>query len=211
MIIQELPYPIIQTLARRYSPSASNPFPDAPVYPLELDLMGKTIAFTEFNPYLAALSIDLETLQKSQNWVHFKQDLLDTIQMIQQQGACPAILYAPTKSEVIVPLMQNPDQLEPALIKAGILELDDQMWLIHNPSESPASAAVMNNATAARRLIARFAEATDVPLIDPTDKMAQAVLLGDLPFMEYDTHWSLTGHQIVADLAAATLLAHPCP
>jgi len=210
-LIQDLPFPIAQTFARRYAKYPNNSSPPTPVYPLVLNLAGETISFTEFNPYLAALTVDPGLLQKSRNWTLFRQDLLDTIQAIQKQGTCALILYAPTKSEVYIPLLQNPDQLESILSNLGAWELDNQMWLIQDHSRHPAVADLKNNAGSARQLIAEFALTADLPLIDPTEKMAQAVLQRNLPFMEYDTHWSLVGHRIVADMVEEALRTHTCP
>lgn len=204
-------FPIVQTFVRRYAHRPQSSPPEDPVYPLALDLGGKTVAFTEYNPYLAALSVDPALLQKSRNWALFRQDLLDTIEAIQKQDACAAILYAPTKSEVYIPLLRNPDQLEPILRLMNTWKLDDQTWLVQDHSRPPTTADFSHNAGSARLLITGFAQEAGIPLIDPTEQMAQATLQGDLPFMEYDTHWNLTGHRIVASAVAEALRTHTCP
>jgi hypothetical protein len=67
------------------------------------------------------------------------------------------------------------------------------------------------NSLAARDLLAQFAQAEGLRLIDPTFAMQQAALASDDPFMAYDSHWSATGHQIVAQAVADALQKASCP
>lgn len=204
-------FPVVQTFVRHYAQRPQGSHPMEPIYPIALDLRGETIAFSEYNPYLAALSVDPTLLQDSQNWALFRQDMQETIEAARKQGACAAILYAPTKSEVYIPLLQSPDQLESILNIMSTWELDNQTWLVQDHSRSPRITDFTRNAGSARLLVKRFAQETGILLIDPTEQMAQAMLQGDPPFLEYDTHWSLTGHRIVASVVAEALRTYTCP
>jgi hypothetical protein len=58
--------------------------------------------------------------------------------------------------------------------------------------------------------MADFAAGNHLTLIDPTDSLRESALTGADPFLPYDTHWSASGHEIVARQVANALQTAPC-
>jgi hypothetical protein len=210
-LLQGLPFALTQRLLRQWlgapAPAPASQF----IYPLAVDLAGQPKRLTFFSLYLSSLTVNGSVWAASQDWAAYRQRLLALKQAAQAQSMCVVLLFAPTKENLYFPLATHPAQLQPVL-------KDLQPWHLAaggrlTPAGAPAAdiAAMQANALAARDLLAAFAQANDLPLADPTPRMQQAALAGDDPFMAYDTHWSATGHQIVAQTVVETLQHADCP
>jgi len=178
---------------------------------LPIEISGRTINLTFYSYYLAALSVDKPDLEASNQWKAYEQGLLEIISQAKERSTCVLLLYVPTKPNIFFPLATNPDQLAPTLQGWSPWLLNDSHDLIQSFESMPNVSSMQANASAGRVLIEEFAKKHNIPLVDPTDAMMNAAQFGESPFMDYDTHWSNIGNQIVAGLIADTLNTINCP
>lgn len=209
-LIQLLPVPLIQEIYRRSVPAASPAIGD-PIYPLAVDLPGRTLELTCCIHYLNALTLTPAEWQASRSWIDFTTSLTKIVQTARRQSVCAAILYAPTKPEIYFPLALNPDQLLPALREVVPLELEPDGSLMADPDRAPDIDDMRTNAMAARDSLAAYAGANQLVFIDPTSSMTRSVLAGNDPFLPYDLHWNELGQSLVAQSVAAALQTGACP
>jgi hypothetical protein len=209
-LIQLLPIPLAQQFAWQISPPKQR-LASHPVYPLAVELPARTIQLTCCIHYLDVLTLDQQTLTRSRGWQLYTQTLLDLVHAAQAQYACVALLYAPMKPEIYFPSAVDPAQLEPALAEVRPLKLAGDGELVADTAARPDIVAMQAQALAGRDALADFALTHQLTLIDPTQRMVEAALEGDSPFMAYDSHWNSNGHQIVAQAVAAALRNASCP
>lgn len=210
-LVERVTFAMIRLVARKdVGADSAEPVTD-PIYPLPLDIPGQTFSANFYLGYLAALSVSREQLITSPQWVAYQSGVLALVHEAREQGACVALLYAPTKESIYVPLALKPAQLDRALDGWFPIALNDIGQLTETPGARGDVHTMQVNATAGRDLIAQFAHDHDLPFIDPTPQMTQAALSGDKPFMVYDSHWSTTGHHLVARLVGETLRQSACP
>ena len=211
LLLQGLPFALTQRLARQWlgAPAPANPAQF--IYPLAVDLPGRTAHLIFFSQYLSSLTVSRNAWAASQDWAAYRQRLLALKQAAQAQGLCVALLFAPTKENLYVSLVRDPAQLEPVQKDLRTWRLAESGRLV--PAESGVTdvASLQANALAAHDLLVEFARTYGLPLVDPTSEMKEAALGGQDPFMAYDTHWSALGHQIVAQAVASTLRNASCP
>ncbi len=211
LLIQQLPFPVLQSLARRLRPpAAAQPQPDG-LYPLAMDIPGRTASLTFFYYYLSYLTIDREMLAGSATWADYAEAVRALVREAREHSACVALLYAPTKENIYLPLAAHPVQLNVLRTSTTAYRLAVSGELILDSSLPVNVGRLPANASAARQVLADFARAEGLPLVDPTDALQRAALAGAEPFMHYDTHWSALGHQIVARAVADALRNAPCP
>ncbi len=208
----QLPVPLLQTFARQALPPALPDTLSQPIYPLAVSLGNRTVPLVFFSYYLSALTADSAELAASQQWSTYQAEALRLVAEARAGGACVALLYAPTKEEVYVPLAVDAQQLAPVL-RAGwsAWGLDASAQLRQQPDLKPSVVEMQSQASAARRLLSAFAEEHGLPLIDPSEAMQVAAVSGTDPFMQYDLHWSAAGHALVAEQVAAALRRTRCP
>jgi hypothetical protein len=210
-LLEGLPFALTQRLVRQWLGAPRPADPAQFIYPVAVDLPGQTAHLSFFSYYLSSLTINKEAWAASQDWAAFRQRLVELRQTAQAQGICLALLFAPTKENIYFPLATQPAQLEPVQKDMRAWHLDESGHLVPSDSLGTDIASMQANALAAHDLLVEFAHTNDLPLVDPTLAMKQAALSGEDPFMAYDTHWSATGHQIVAQAVAATLRNASCP
>ena len=210
-IIENLPYALIQELARSYEIGQDDRSLSSPIFPLALGIPGREAKFTEFIYYLSALTIDRATIEASRNWAEYKHGLEQMISLAKDNGACTLLLLAPTKAEVYLPLAHTPEELLPVQKYLIPWKLDDQKWLFQDRSAQSDLSEMQSNARASRDLLAELASSFGIPPVDPTEAMMQSALKGTDPFMVYDTHWNDAGHQIVAQAVIQALQNTNCP
>lgn len=208
-MIQLLPVPIVQEWVRRFYGIRSF-FSGDPIYPLAVDLPGRTHRLTCCVHYLDALTLTAQDWRRSRGWREFSLAVVRLSEEADTQGACTALLYAPTKPEIYFPLVLDPSQLEPTLWDLIPLQLDSGGELVPDPGTPVEVLDLRRNALAAREALAEFAREQNMVFIDPTDLMIQSVLAGEDPFMVYDSHWNTLGHELVARAAAEALAAAEC-
>lgn len=209
LLIQLLPIPLAQQLIRTYdgySPQSADP----PIYPLTVDLPGRTTQLTCCIHFLDVLTIDQSTLQQSRGWRTFTQTLSALAEDATRQSACVAVLYAPMKPDIYFPLAENPIQLEPTLGGVIPLRLNQSGELVADPMRRPSILSMQANALAGRDALAAYARDNNLLFIDPTSRMVEAILGGADPFMVYDSHWNNLGHALAAESVAAALQTAEC-
>ncbi len=211
-LTQAMVYPLIQGLWR-LSPQNKSVQPPSgkEIYPLQLDLSERRVDLTCCLHYLEFFSLDQTSLEGSQDWARYRQTLLDLIAALRVQSTCLALLYAPTKPDVYFPLAVDPAQLEPTVREVTPYRLEADGRIAPARGEVLIVATVRQNANAGRQLVQAFAQQNNLPLIDPTQAIVEAVLDGNTPFMVYDSHWNGLGHELVAAEAARVLQANSCP
>jgi hypothetical protein len=205
LLIEGLPAPTIQNLVWPLFHRASVSRANAPIYPLAVDIPGRTVRLTCCIHYLDTLTVDYGTTIASAKWNSYSRQLLDLLNMAQSHSVRVALLYAPVKPEIYFPLATNPAQLEPVLGDLAPLRLDGAGNLVPDVNARADINTLRKNALVGRDVIAAFARQHQLTFIDPTDRMVQAILHGQDPFMVYDAHWNVTGHQIVAQTVAEAL------
>jgi hypothetical protein len=211
LLIQQLPFPVAQSLLRQLGPNDEPSFASQPIYPLAVDVPGRTLQLVFFSQYLSSLTVDQEALTASQQWVDYRRRLLQVVHVAREHSACVALLYVPTKESIYVSLAERPSQLAPILAGWSPWRLNSARYLYQDPQSQATLSAMQANASAARDVLAAFAQDQRLPFIDPTERMTEAALGGEDPFMAYDTHWSAAGHRIVAGLVAETVQNGSCP
>jgi hypothetical protein len=184
---------------------------ESPIYPLAVDLPGRTLPLTCCVHYLEVLTIDQSTLEQSRGWKTFTQGLIEMNADIQAGSGCMAVLYLPLKPEVYFPLALHPDQLQPALRGMVPLRLDGRKDLAPDPSRQPGILSILANIPAGRDALAAFAAEHHLVFIDPTRRMMDAVARGEDPFMVYDSHLNTRGHALVAQTVGDALQTAGCP
>lgn len=207
-MLQRLPVPIIQDLARRFRgrPQTAEAF-----YPLEISLPGRTRELVFFDYYVSAISPTRQQIQASRSWSAFREVTIETRDLVEGTGACMALLYAPTNAEIFIPLASDPSQLLPVVHDLPTWRLGSQGDLVLDRSRPASVAALQERATVARELIHDLADELGLVMIDPTDSMRALVEAGGTPFMSLDTHWSARGHALVASSVARALSGAGCP
>jgi hypothetical protein len=208
-LIRMLPLPVAQEYLRRYYGMAGF-FTREPIYPLSIDLPGRTYPLTCCIHYLNALTLRSGDWQASRGWREFTNAVSGIAREAARQSACTAVLYAPTKPEIYFPLALFPEQLTPALRDLVPLRLDENGELIDDPGRTPDILQLRANALAARDALAAYARENNLVFIDPTDRMVNAVREGADPFMVYDSHWNTLGHRLVAQAVQEALAAAEC-
>jgi hypothetical protein len=203
-IIQMLPLPLAQEWIRRFY-GMEFFFHRDPIYPLPVDLPGRTLSLTCCVHYLDSLTLTPQDWKQSRGWREFAAGMKKLAQAAERNGARLAVLYVPTKPEVYFPLALDSSQLVPALRDLIPLALTADGELAPDPARPADIDEMRANALAARDALADFARANGLVFIDPTGRMVRAVLDGNDPFMVYDSHWNLLGHELVAQTVAATL------
>ncbi|MDR3574991.1 MAG: hypothetical protein P4L50_14115 [Anaerolineaceae bacterium] len=208
-LISSLPVQVLQYFLKPFfSPASFDPVP--PIYPLKVDLPGRSIQLTCCLHYLEMQTVDAKTWQASQDWTFFSGYMNTLVAEARKQGTCVAILYAPSKPEIYFPLAINPDQLKPTLYGVVPLRLGQDGSLIADSEITPNVEELQKNALAGRNLLINYSRQQGVGLIDPSQAFTQSVLDGADPFMVYDSHWNETGHELVAKVAAQFFRDNPC-
>lgn len=209
-LVQGLVVPAVQEVARGGAAIGAEK-DRRPIFPIEVDIPGRRVKLTFFAYYLAALTVDRPTILASKQWAVYTSRLRQLGQEASANGACLALLYAPTKADIYFPLAVDPRQLEPALVGVAAWRLDDRGRLVGDPRRPMDVGAMRANASTARELVSAYAEQEHWLFVDPTEAMTQAVLEGESPFMSIDTHWSDLGQEIVARVVADALERVECP
>jgi hypothetical protein len=202
--------PVLQGLIRGWMPAQPVAAGQA-IYPLAVDLPGRTVDLTCCLHYMDFFSLDRETLEASRDWAIYSRELLEIVAAARSQGACVALLHVPTKPDVYFPLALHPGQLEPSLREFAPLRLNPGGTVERDEGGAFSVDQVRQNALAGRDLLADFARQNSLAWIDPNEALVRSVLDGRDPFMVYDSHWNQLGHEIVAEAVAATLQEAPCP
>jgi hypothetical protein len=70
---------------------------------------------------------------------------------------------------------------------------------------------LQTNAEQRSALVEDLAEQLSLTWINPAPALTQAARSGLSPYMTYDTHWSLVGHQIIAEEVARAIRDNSCP
>ncbi len=211
LLVPTLPEPIVRQLIRSSMKEYSSSSPVTAFYPLAVDIPGRTVNLTFYSYYLAALSIDENSLEASNQWNIFHDGLVEFISQAKQRSVCVLLMYVPTKPDIYFPLATNPKQLAPTLQGWSPWQLNSAGDLIQAAGEIQDVPSMQLNAPIGRDLMAEFAREQEVFFVDPTQAMMDAAQTGDTPFMVYDTHWSATGNQLVADLVAQKINSSNCP
>jgi len=210
LLISSLPVPVLQYFIKPFF-SANSPGSAQAIYPLTVDLPGRQIHLTCCLHYLEMQTVDAKTLQISFQWTFFSGYMNTLISEARQQGACVALLYAPSKPEIYFPLAIHPEQLQPTLNELHPLRLGQDGILIPDYENPPNIEMLQKNSLAGRDLLASYSRQQGLGFIDPSTAFKEAVLNGADPFMVYDSHWNETGHELVAKVAAQFFRDHPCP
>jgi hypothetical protein len=209
--IGALPFPLAQTLARGVFPAVL-PAARNYIYPLTAHIGANSYSLVFFSYYLAALSVDRRDIEASRQWASYQHAVLDLAADARAHGSCLALLYAPTKEELFFSLASSPQELAPALAAGWpAWRLAPDSSLVQDATAPVDAAQLQSQAGAARALLADFAVLHQLPFVDPTAEMQAAARRGDDPFMTYDSHWSATGHALVAGAVAQALQSHDCP
>jgi hypothetical protein len=205
-LIQLLPVPLAQEYLRRLL-GASAGSASGPIYPLPVDLPGRTLQLTCCIHYLDTLTLTAADWQASRGWRAFTAEIDRIADDARRSGARTAVLYAPTKPEIYFPLALEPAQLEPALRGLVPLRVDPDGGIVPDPGRRADVLRLRANAQAARDALAAYARARGLVFIDPTALFAGSVLAGNDPFMVYDSHWNDRGHALVAQAVREALAA----
>jgi hypothetical protein len=208
-LIQSVPFAVIHTLTHNQSPS--NAPGDSYIYPVRLDIPPRSVELTFFSYYLSALTVNQTDLESSKQWQDFNQQLLKLVEIARSNKVCVILLYAPTKPDIYLPLVQDLSQLKPVRSEITPWKLTANHNLEQDRSLSSDFLSMQNNASAGRRLLSIFAAQHQIVFVDPSISMTQAILDGKAPFMRYDSHWSALGHQLVSDLVLEILKSFSCP
>jgi hypothetical protein len=202
LLSQQAVVPLIQGLWRRFHPGSGNQPGENAVYPLAVDLPDRTLPLTCCLHYLEFFTLDSRTIRASRDWTVYRRELLNLIGAAQSGGACVALLYAPTKPDIYFPLASKPDQLKPTL---G--ELSCQPWNGREVTtrQRQGNREIRSNVFAER--YRTLAQEQGLVWIDPTESFVKSVLVGEDPFMVYDSHWNAIGHQLVAQAVAEGISA----
>ena len=210
LYVHEMLFPLGQTFLIRAFAGALVPKDENAVLPLPVRLVsGREELLTSFVDGVSALDLDSETVRRSSNWTGFQDDLLALTGLIRAHGACVAWHYAPTKLEIYLPLLADPNELAPLLPHLYTWQLDEHNRLVKDNSAAPDLLAMRANVGAMRDLLAELAAQNGVIWIDPGPALSQAAL-EESPYLRYDSHWNALGHQVVAQ-ARADHLSGGCP
>jgi len=210
LVVGRLVAPVIRELSRRLQPSASQVGAQQ-VYPITVSLPGGSQEAVFFDHYVSALSARREDIVGSRSWSAFRDDLQSIVDLVQETGSCLALLYAPTNVEVYFALATDIAQLRPAVAGLPSWHLEATGELVLDRTRTADVELLRSQVSVARGLLRELAQELGLVFIDPTDAMMEAVLAGQTPFMQYDTHWSSLGHELVASLVAHELVAADCP
>ncbi|MEW5868013.1 MAG: hypothetical protein AB1894_01965 [Chloroflexota bacterium] len=210
-LVPNLAYPVIQHIYRRFNNGSPKQAIAKPIYPLQIDIPGQTVELTFYTNYLSTLTIEPSEMRDSQQWASASQELVDLIQLARKNKVCVILLYVPTKPDIYFPLAEDASQLELVLDTLAPWRLDSTHTLVQDPSFTTSIRQMQSNAGAARGLLIEFARQQGVLLADPSQALTQAALQGDAPYMLYDTHWSVTGHRIVAQTILEIIQNASCP
>ena len=210
LYVQDMLFPLGKTFFIRAYADFLVPTDENAVFPIFTRLIsGREEPLTSFVDDVSALDLDQETVRRSSNWTGFQNDLLALTGLIRAHGACVAWHYAPTKLEIYLPLLADPNELAPLLPHLYTWQLDEHNRLVKDNSAAPDLLAMRANVGAMRDLLAELAAQNGVIWIDPGPALSQAAL-EESPYLRYDSHWNALGHQVVAQ-ASADQLSGGCP
>lgn len=210
-LLTNLSTAVIFTLYRRMSAGSASPAGGDFLFPIQVELPGRQVELSIYLPYLQALAVDSDTFEDSVEWQAYSAGLEVLFSTIKSNGACPVLLFTPTKSNVYLPLLQDAPQFTPVLEHISTWVLDEQERLVESRIHPDGVAALVENSRRQRAILERFAAEQGALFVDPTDLMIAAVKAGEDPFMSYDTHWSAAGHRIVSRAVYNAVLKAGCP
>jgi hypothetical protein len=189
------------------SPGASSDYR----YPLQVQIPGRMLRMTCCINYMETYTLTPQLLEKSQDWAVYSGVLEKLIDHARAEKSCVAILYAPLKAEVYLPLASDPVQLAPTVQGVFALTLQPDGRLAKN-SDRPASVAdVLAGMDSGAVVMQTFAARNHSVFINPTSRFRAAVLAGQDPYMQVDSHWNSTGHAIIAEMVKQSLSQAACP
>jgi hypothetical protein len=209
-LVKQLPEPLIRAFWKPIATQNSIP-PPSYLYPLRVDIPDQQVSLTFFSVYLSALTADRRMVEASHQWVAYTAHLRELKEAADEHSACVMLLYVPTKEYIYFSLATAPEQLAGALTQVTPWKLDETGNLIQDNTRPVSIPGMQANGNAMRELLKTFAEQQHVFLVDPTEQLEEAALHGTDPFMRYDTHWSDTGHTIIAHQVTEALQQATCP
>jgi hypothetical protein len=198
VLSQQLLVPLLQTLLDKpvkenWRQSSSNW-----IYPIKVNLPGRLKDLVCCVHYMDFFASDGTTIARSQDWFDFQTQMMEIIKLIRSHSAYPVLLYVPSKPDIYFPLATDPSQLSPTLVGVTPFILGSNGYLVSDRENKADIQMVLRNLHAGSELLARFAREQQIAYIDPTAEMIASVMEGNDPFMVYDSHWNMLGHQIVA-------------
>ena len=182
-----------------------------PIYPLRIDLPGREKDLTCCIHFMEFYSVDGDSLEESQDWLNFEKELEQLGKLVQDNQACLALLYIPTKPTIYFPLALDPEQLTPTLRYSHPYYTNTMGYLSMDNEQPLMISTVLENIDVGRDMLEKYAVRNDMPFIDPTDEFRGLVSEGGDPFMNYESHWNMNGHQITAQLVSQLVSQHDCP
>lgn len=179
-------------------------------YPLTVQIPGRTLRLTCCINYMDSYSLSPQQLRQSRDWAVYSGALRELIGEAKQAGSCVALLYAPLKAEVYLPLARDPEQLAPTVQGTFALApgADGRIARTDRPLTVQDVLAGLDSGAAA---LQDFAAENQIVSINPTARFRAAVLAGQDPYMQVDSHWNSNGHAIIAALVEQTLAQARCP
>jgi len=182
-----------------------------PVFPLEISIGEQKIEYLDYLLYISSLTLPKDVLLMSHNYSDFVDGLSGLAAGAADFGACVVLLYVPTKSEIMFPLLTRKEELLPLLPLLYSWDLNEQMNLNITDRKVQESSMLIINAQEVSQVVEALARETKLDWVDPSQELRQAILNGSNPYLQYDTHWNDLGHEIVANQILRTITNTRCP
>jgi hypothetical protein len=197
---QRFPYdrPVARLLmhcAEKLNPPPDENKPGGPsdLNPLKLTAGGKTSPQALHPEAYEQLLMNEEDLKVLPSWQITDFVLGEAMKSCKEKGVKFILLFFPSKERLYMPLIEK--------------QIDhDQFYGFISPhiSEATRNGAdrffrdLRRNQSSVSNLVAALCKKNGAVFIDTTKPLTDAALQGDFPFLSYDIHFNLKGHEVVA-------------
>jgi hypothetical protein len=111
LLSQRLLSPMIQSIWRRYNDNKKTELKGTEIYPIIIDLPGRTCDLTCCIHFMEFYTQNREIIEASQDRIIFKEKAKRLIKLAEKNSACTAILFVPTKPDVYFQFVADHEQL----------------------------------------------------------------------------------------------------
>jgi len=209
-LVGETLLPLAQGILRRWGFGNAGPSNANAIYPLQVELAGTRRELTCCLHYMEFFSLPGQELERTRAWSLYRQQLEEFAQQLKQEGSCLVLMIAPTKPDIYFPLADLPHQLDEVVRGVAVYQVKNDGQITPSQEYPLTPEMVQQNAFAGRDLILTWANVNDVLVADATPLMLDALRNGQDPFMVYDSHWNMLGHELVSQAVLEVLQKGAC-
>jgi hypothetical protein len=166
-------------------------------YPIIVTINNKDLNIAFFSYYIAWLSVDLETIDSSQDFRLVQETILQVQKLCEAADAHFLLVYIPSKEHIYMPYLTDANTLAHIFTSVPTITLDEEKFLQFT-SESITSELINKHMGDQAQLMADFAIENDIHFLNLTPIFQEEASMGAELYYTFDTHWNQLGHELAA-------------